>query len=77
MARLILHGVKRDGRGLLFIPSGDYQWWPLEDVTALISYLRTAPPVDGRPHIGLLGKVLDRLDLMPLEVARRIDHTRQ
>ena len=50
-ARLILHGVKRDGHGLTFMPATDFAWWPDEDVVALISYLRTVPAV-ARPSGG-------------------------
>src|SRR5262249_1655992 len=48
-----------------------------DDVTALVSYLRTVPPVDrpsGESEIGVLAKVLDRKNMIPLDVARRIDH---
>jgi mono/diheme cytochrome c family protein len=77
LARLVLHGVKRDGRGVRFMPAQDFAWWPDDDVTALVSYLRTVPPVDrpsGECEIGVLAKVLDRTDMIPLDVARRIDH---
>lgn len=77
LARLIKHGVKKDGTAALFMPVEDFCWWPLEDVAALISFLRTVPPVDGVPgekDVGVLGKVLDRLDKIPLDTARRIDH---
>jgi mono/diheme cytochrome c family protein len=59
LARAIRHGVRRDGTPALFMmsvgPSSD------EDLTALISYMRTIPAVEHAvaPHeIGLLGKVL-------------------
>jgi mono/diheme cytochrome c family protein len=77
LARLILHGIKRDGRSVLFMPSTDINWLPDEDIQAVISYLRTVPPVakpDGEISVGVLGKVLDRGDKLPLDVARRIDH---
>lgn len=77
LARLILHGVKRNGTSARMMPSPDYAWWPDDDVAALISYLRTLPPVDAEPamfEVGLLGKVLDQLELMRLDVARRIAH---
>ena len=41
LARLIKHGVKRDGRTVLYMPSHETAWWPMDDVVALISYLRT------------------------------------
>lgn len=75
--RLIRHGVKKDGRGVRFMPSQDLEWLPDNDVVAIISYVRTLPPVkrpNGPVRIGVLGKVLDRLDQIPLDSARRIDH---
>lgn len=78
LARLVKHGLRRDGTSVRFMPSSDFSWWPDADVDALISYLRTLPPVDSEvlaTEVGLVGKVLDRLDVMPLDVARRIDHS--
>jgi hypothetical protein len=77
LARLLLHGVKRDGRSLTFMPAQDFAWWPDDDVTAVISYLRTVPAVNrpsGSMQLGVLAKVLDRKDMIPIDVARRIDH---
>jgi cytochrome c553 len=79
LARLLRHGLKNDGRSVAFMPVQDFAWLPDDDLVALVSYLRTVPPV-GRPDeqpgtsIRLLGKVLDRKDQMILDVARRIDH---
>jgi len=77
LARLIKHGIKRDGHTVVMMPSENMAWWPMEDVVAVISYLRTVAPVDGNPgviELGILAKVLDRRDSIPLDVARRIDH---
>ncbi len=77
LARLIKHGIKKDGRSLRFMPAGDFCWLPDDDVAAVVSYLRSMPPVNrpnGLMQIGPLGKVLDRKDLIILDVARRIDH---
>lgn len=77
MARLIKHGIRKDGTSARFMPSRDYAWWPDADLVAVISYVRSLPPVDSGPsqlEIGPLGKFLDRMDMMPLDVARRIDH---
>jgi cytochrome c553 len=74
--RLLRHGVKKDGRGVRFMPVQDTSWLPDSDVVAMISYLRTVPAVDkpnGPMAIGTLGKVLDRRDLVPLDVARRVN----
>jgi mono/diheme cytochrome c family protein len=77
LANVIRHGIKASGKSLLFMPSQDMSWWPDDDLTALVSYLRTVPPVDrSMPagHIGVVGKVLDRVGVIPLDAARRIDH---
>jgi hypothetical protein len=77
LARIIRHGIKKDGRSVRMMPSQDFGWLPPSDVVAIVSYLRTVPAVD-RPNgamvIGTLGKVLDRRDQIVLDVARRIDH---
>jgi cytochrome c553 len=77
LARLLRHGVRASGQSLRFMPAQDVSWWPDDDLQALISFLRSVPPVDrtmDETQIGLLGKVLDRLDALPLDVARHIDH---
>jgi mono/diheme cytochrome c family protein len=77
MARIIEHGVKKDGRGVRFMSSHEFNFIPQEDIVAVISWLRTQPAVN-RPspamRIGTLGKVLDQLGMIPIDVARRIDH---
>ena len=78
VARLILHGVRRDGRSLRFMPAHEISWLPDEDLVAVVSYLRSVPAVEksnGPLEVGLLGKILDRHDLFIADVARRIDHT--
>jgi hypothetical protein len=77
LARLIRHGIKKDGRSVTFMPSHDVEWLPDSDLTALISYYRTLPPVskpNGPIKLGTLAKILDRQDMIPLDIARRIDH---
>jgi mono/diheme cytochrome c family protein len=77
LARAIRHGIRKDGTSTLFMPSMDFYWWPDEDVAAVIGWLRSLPPVDREmpeSRVGTLGKILDRQDLIPLDVARRIDH---
>jgi hypothetical protein len=77
LARLIRHGLKKDGRSVVFMPSHEMGFLPDADVVAVVSFLRTLPPVD-RPNqattVKWFGKVLDRMDAIPLDVARRIDH---
>jgi cytochrome c553 len=78
LARLVRHGLKRDGRSVRFMPSHEVNWLNDQDLTAVVSYIRTLPPVqkaNGPLEIGLLGKILDRLDMIQIDVARRIDHS--
>jgi cytochrome c553 len=80
LARLIKHGVKRDGRTVIYMPSNETAWWPMSNVVALISYLHTVPPVDGEPptvEFGVLAKLFDRMDLVTIDIARRIEHNEQ
>jgi mono/diheme cytochrome c family protein len=77
LARLIKHGVKRDGTSVRLMPAQDWSWWPDDDVAALISWVRTQPPVDGdksAAKFAVMAKLLDRFDAIPIDVARRIDH---
>jgi cytochrome c553 len=77
LARIIRHGIKKDGRTVRFMASNEFNWLSDADVVAIVSYLRTLPAVDrttGSTQIGVLGKVLDRRGLIPIDVARRIDH---
>jgi cytochrome c5 len=77
LARLLLHGVKKDGTSVIMMPVGDFNWLPDDDIQAVISYLRSVPPVqkpDQGFEVGLLGKILDRQEKFPLDIARRIDH---
>ena len=59
LARAIRHGVGKDDRGLLFMMSvGGHSD---EDLTAVISYLRTTEPVKNEvpeSEVGVMGKVL-------------------
>lgn len=77
LARLIRHGVKADGRGVMFMPSNDYYPMSDADVAALIAYLRTLPPVDRElepSHLRLLGRALYAAGKLPVIPAEHIDH---
>jgi mono/diheme cytochrome c family protein len=78
LARMLRHGLKKNGQSLAFMPVQDFGWLPDDDVAAVVSYVRTVPVV-GRPSapltIGTLGKVLDRQGKIVFDVARHIDHT--
>lgn len=75
LARLLRFGIKKDGRSVRFMPVQDFDWMSDADLTAIVSYLRSVPPVDrpnGGTSLGVLGKVLDRQGKFVLDVARRI-----
>lgn len=77
LARLIRHGVKKDGRTVRFMIVDAINWLPDADVIALLSYLRTVPPTpkdNGPIEIRTFGKVMDRMGYIPIDIARRIDH---
>jgi mono/diheme cytochrome c family protein len=78
LLRLLTHGIKKDGRGVRLMPSHESNWLPEADIVAAISFVRTLPPQTKQSEgvrIGVLGKVLDQLDILPIDIARRIDHT--
>ena len=77
LARLIRHGLKKDQRTVRFMSVDEFNYLSDADVRAVISYVRTVPPVDRTQpaiRVGWLGKVLDRRNEFPLDIARRIDH---
>jgi cytochrome c553 len=77
LMRMLRHGIKRDGRSLRFMPVHEFNWLPDADLVAIISFVRTLPAVqkeNGPFEVGLLGKILDRFDMIPIDIARRIDH---
>lgn len=80
LARLIRHGLKKDGRTVRFMAVNEFNWLPDSDLVAIVSYLRTVPPSETPPtppmNIKTLGKILDRKGLIPIDVARKIDHAR-
>lgn len=79
LARLIRHGVKKDGRSVRFMPAQDFGWLPDADVVAVISYFRSVPAVEranGPFKVNTLGKVWDLRNGIAIDIARRIDHQR-
>ena len=56
----------------------EWNWLPPADIDALVSYLRTVKLIERATpgtDIKTMGKVLDALDYIPIDVARRIDHS--
>ncbi|HEY7502772.1 MAG TPA: cytochrome c [Gemmatimonadales bacterium] len=74
--RAIRHGVGRDGRPLIFMPSDAYGILTDEDLAAMLGYLRSFPPVDRGhpdPKVGPVARLLyltGKLPLLPVEITR-------
>jgi cytochrome c553 len=75
----IRHGVRSNGRGLLIMPSDEYQNLSDADVSAIIAYLRALPAVDREfqqhTRLGPIGRGLITFGV-PVIPAARIDHSR-
>jgi mono/diheme cytochrome c family protein len=74
--RALTHGVKRDGRSVVFMPSQDYRFTE-PDLAAVIAYVRSVPNVDREtpaPRIGPVARVLATTGKFPLVPAELIDH---
>lgn len=74
--RAIRHGVRPDGKAMVIMPSQYFNEFSDDDLGAIISYLKTLPPVDNdlpETSLGPLGRVLPLLDksLLPALI---IDH---
>jgi mono/diheme cytochrome c family protein len=79
LARVIRHGVKRDGRAALIMPSESFVHLTEADLGALIAYLRTVPPVDSQwpaPRVGPIGRMMI-VSGQPVMAASYIDHERR
>jgi len=75
--RSIRHGVRPDGKPLLFMPSQEFFFLSDEDLGAMISYIKTLPPIDREwpaSSIGPLGRILFLTGKLPLIAAEMIHH---
>lgn len=78
IAAAIRHGVKPDGRPLLFMPAGDYHGMSDADTAALVVYIQSLPASShdpGTTRIGPLGYVLYLFGKFPLLPAEHLDHS--
>src|SRR6478609_561 len=77
LLRLVEHGLKKDGKSVLFMSSHEINWLPEADILAIIAYLRSLPS-SNKPHgprkVGTLAKILDQQDKIHLVIAHRINH---
>lgn len=75
--RAIRHGVARDGRRLVVMPSNEYQLLSDEDVGLMIAYLRTIPAVDRTnlpTKVGPLARTLYAAGIFPMFPAKSVTH---
>ncbi|MCH7738039.1 MAG: c-type cytochrome [Chloroflexi bacterium] len=75
--RAIRHGISRDNKSLLIMPSEQYNKISDEDLGAMIAYLKTIDPVDNEldeSNLGPLGRIIAVIagGLLP---ASQIDHS--
>jgi cytochrome c553 len=76
--RALTHGVRKDGRSVVYMPSHIYKL-SASDTAAIVAYLRSRPPVDREtpaPRFGPLGVVLTAFGQVELFPAEHIDHAR-
>ncbi|EOQ95863.1 cytochrome C [Leptospira wolbachii serovar Codice str. CDC] len=75
LAIAIRHGVGKNGRALLFMPSTDFQGITNTDVGKLIAFLRSSPAIDkpqGELKAGPLGRFLFLIGEIPVFISAEI-----
>jgi mono/diheme cytochrome c family protein len=75
--RALTHGVKRDGRSVIFMPTADYVF-TADDLGAIVAYVKSMPSVDRTLPAMSVGPVARALGLFvnfPLASASMIDHS--
>jgi cytochrome c553 len=75
--RAIRHGIKRDGKSVIIMPSYEYAYLSDEDLGALVFYLENVDPVDNVPNpipTTLLAKVLTMAGEIKTFSAEFVDH---
>lgn len=74
------HGIRRDEKPLLIMPSHEFNFLSENDMSAIIAYLSELPNVDNEfpegNSIGFLGYVLTDLGKLPMFPAEMINHDR-
>jgi mono/diheme cytochrome c family protein len=71
------HGVGKDGKPLIFMPSHETTLLSQEDMAALIAYCEQVPPVNNElpdNEIGPVALVMSYMGKMPLLSVEKIDH---
>lgn len=71
------HGVDKNGRPLIFMPSHETTLLSRHDMAAIIAYCQTVPDVDNELppiNLGPVANVMSYFDKMPLFSVEKIDH---
>jgi mono/diheme cytochrome c family protein len=74
--RVLMHGVNKSGRSVIFMPSQDARWTE-RDFGDALAYIRSLPPVDRElppPRLGPVARTLAFFHKLPLLPAEEIDH---
>ena len=74
----IRHGLRRDGRSLLIMPSEAFAHYSDADLAAIIAYVKSVPPVDRelpKTKLRMLGRTLFVAGKMPIQIARLMPET--
>lgn len=77
--RAVRHGVRRDGSPLLVMPAQEFTGIADDELAAMVSYIRSVPPVRSawpRPRVGPVIRALYLAGQVALTPASLIDHTR-
>lgn len=77
LVRAIRHGVGKEGRSLLFMPSPEFSHLSDQDMGDLLAYLHSLPAVDRTPpenRVGPIGRALFVAGKVPLLPAEVVDH---
>ena len=75
--RAIRHGIRPDGKSLLFMPSDVFANLGAEDLAAVVAYIKSVPPVTRAlpvTELGPVGRMLVATNKAPLVMAELIDH---
>jgi cytochrome c553 len=73
------HGIDRNGRPLLFMPSHEYALLSEQDLSALIAYCESVKPVNRRlpsSEIGPIAYIMSYYDKFPLLAVEKIEHAK-
>jgi mono/diheme cytochrome c family protein len=77
--RIVRHGLKPDGTPAV-MPSQDFFAMSDHELSDIVAYVRSVPPVDAEvpaPAFGPIGKLLLALDKFPLSADKLHDHRQQ